>query len=245
MVKKGTARRHRCGQGTRCQEEAPGGRLCYDGGDSKDTPAQGNKDLLAPVKAASVSATFFADFMDRPEAEVFRMSRRLQWIIVIAVVIGVPMVAYHLIGYFWRLGFVPQAMGVWHIVYNETGLIVYKMPEDVAARLEKDGLNYLEKLPAQSHGHWRGRYSDWRATPIARDQRWEWPQGQPVSHPAWTSPGIGDYLFRYGFWIPIDEDVERMVNGALFQPGSYYAYGRIGMIILVPAARRIVYAYPG
>src|SRR5688572_18709901 len=180
------------------------------------------------------------------------MSRRLQLIIVIAVVIGVPLGGYYLLGYFWRLGFVPQAMGVWNVLYaseqswgfgpggNETGIIVYKMPEAVAAELEKDGITYLAHLAEQSNG--RGRYETWLPTPIVSDQRW--PQGGrgKMEGLTWTSPGIGDYLFRYGFWIPVDKAVEQMVNDALFRPGSYYAHGRTGMIILAPAARRIVYA---
>jgi hypothetical protein len=185
------------------------------------------------------------------------MSRRLQWIIVIAVVIGVPLLGYQLIVYVWRLGFVPQAMNVWSVLYaseqswgfgpggNETGIIVYKMPETVAAQLEKDGLKYLEHLAQQSHGGWRGRYETWLPTPVVYDQRWRRDNRGESEGLTWTSPGMGDYMFAYGFWIPIDKDVERMVNDALFRPGSYYAYGRIGMIVLIPAARRIVYTYKG
>jgi hypothetical protein len=173
------------------------------------------------------------------------MSRRRQWIIVIAVTIGVPWCSYHLINYFWRLGFVPQAMGVWNILYaseqswgvlwlpggKETGIIVYKMPEAVAAQLEKEGLTYLEHLPAQSHSGSRGRYDTWGQTPVVLDQQWEWPQFQLGMRGDWNSPGIGDYLFRYGFEIPLDKNIEQMVNDALFRPGSYYAYGRTGLII--------------
>ena len=153
------------------------------------------------------------------------MSRRLQWIIVIAVVIGVPLSGYYLLGYFWRLGFVPQAMGAWSVLYasekswgiglpadNETGIIVYKMPEAIAVQLEKDGLTYLEHLPAQAHGNWRGRYETWLPTPVASDPKWAWPRSQAGMQGDWSSPGIGDYLFRYGFVIPLDRDIEQMVN---------------------------------
>jgi len=61
----------------------------------------------------------------------------------------------------------------------------------------------------------------------------------------WNAPGIGDYMFIYGFVVPLDAEVERMVNEAIFDTGSYYAYGRIGMVILIPQALRIVYAYNG
>jgi hypothetical protein len=36
-----------------------------------------------------------------------------------------------------------------------------------------------------------------------------------------------------------------LVNEAILNPGSYYPFGRTGLIILIPSARRIVYAYAG
>jgi hypothetical protein len=186
------------------------------------------------------------------------MPRRLQWLVAIAVLIGVAWGGYQFLVRNHRLSFVPEAMDVSHILHaseeswgfgpggNETGITVYEMPKAVAAQLETAGLKYLENLPQQSHGHWRGRYEKWLPTPLVYDDRW--PGDQVARNQIdgdWTSPGIGDYMFRYGFVIPLDRDVERMVNDAIFRPGSYYAHGRIGMIILIPAARRIVYAYRG
>ena len=44
------------------------------------------------------------------------------------------------------------------------------------------------------------------------------------------SPGIADYMFRYGFRVTLNERVEQMVNDAILQPGSYYAYGRMASL---------------
>jgi hypothetical protein len=189
------------------------------------------------------------------------MSASLKWIAIIGLIIAIPWGGCQLNLHYHRLSFVPEAMGVSHILYaaeqswgfgpggNETGIIVYEMPKAVAEQLEARGLAYLQSLPQQPGGDWHGRYDNWRPTPVVRDRRWpKGGTGDRVSvegGPSWISPGIGDYMFFYGFEIPLDLGVERMVNEAIFTSGGYYAYGRIGMIILIPAAQRIVYAYNG
>ncbi len=185
------------------------------------------------------------------------MSRRRQWIIVIAALIGVAWVGYQFLLRGHRLSFVPEAMGVSNILYaaeesswgfgpggNGTSIIVYEMPTAIAARLQAQGLKYLEDLPQQSTG-WRGQYSTWLSTPVTSDPRWEWPRSLAGLHGGWSSPGIGDYLFRNGDLLRLDQGIEQLVNDAILRPGSYYAYGRIGVIILIPASRRIVFAYRG
>jgi hypothetical protein len=47
----------------------------------------------------------------------------------------------------------------------------------------------------------------------------------------------------YGRPDSLDPEVEKMVNEALATPGSYYAFGAIGILILMPARERIVYVY--
>jgi hypothetical protein len=49
----------------------------------------------------------------------------------------------------------------------------------------------------------------------------------------------------YGYCIPFDPDIEALANRALSMPGSFYAFGRIGMLLLIPAENRIIYAYIG
>jgi hypothetical protein len=181
------------------------------------------------------------------------MSLRQRWLVAILALIAVIWAGYALLLRNHRLSFVPAAMGVSTTLYagersyffgSGAGILVYEMPKPVAAALQAEGLKYLEQLPQQSVGGWRGLYSNWLPTPVTLDQQWEWPRSQAGLHGGWTSPGIGDYLFRYGDLMPLDRDVEQMVNDSILRPGSYYAYGRIGMIILIPATQRIVYAHP-
>jgi hypothetical protein len=156
-----------------------------------------------------------------------------------------------------HLSFVPEAMEVSEILYvaedswgfgpgaNETGIIVYPMPEAVAAGLIAEGVAYLEALPRNQRGDWHGTYDNWRDTPIRQDKHWPVIAASEPHICGAISPGIGDYTFPYDVCIPFDRDIERMVNQAIFVPGSYYAHGRAGVLILIPKARRIVYAYNG
>ena len=187
------------------------------------------------------------------------MARRnlkvLKWTLVIALLVVVPWIGWKLFLRQHHLSFLPGAMGVSKILYvaeeswgfgpggNETGIIVYEMPDDVTAALKAGGLTYLSGLPRQPTSNWQGVYANWRETPIVPDDQWL--KSHNEGSWQWTSPGIGDFMFRYGFAHRFDEGIEKMVNDAIFKPGSFYAFGRIGLIVLIPAERRIVYAYNG
>jgi hypothetical protein len=56
---------------------------------------------------------------------------------------------------------------------------------------------------------------------------------------------ISDYLNRYGFGIDVDPTVEALVDHAISKPGSFYSYGRIGVVIVIPRAKRSIFAYAG
>ena len=159
----------------------------------------------------------------------------------------------------WKLGmrshhlsFVPDALGVDDIDYveeqrwgipliglpgdNETGIIIYELPGDAADAIAKEGLRHLQGLPANSRSNgrdWRGRYDHWQATPFDDTAR---------ARMTWTYSGIPR---ECAFCVRVDPriwaEVERIVNA----PGSYYALGRIGVIVVSPRARRVIYMYNG
>jgi len=52
-------------------------------------------------------------------------------------------------------------------------------------------------------------------------------------------------LNRYGFGISIDAQIEQEINQAISKPGSFAAYGRTGILIVIPGIRRVVYAHNG
>ncbi len=163
-----------------------------------------------------------------------------------------------------HLAFVPPTMAVDRVLYvteeawgfgpggNETGIIVYPMPASVRKSLEQSGIAWLEALPSLGKPHdWQGRYETWNRTPIEGPKfKWRDAAACPADSrfraifPA-GCPSIAGYMGNYGFGIPFDPEVERMVNAALREPGSFYAFGRIGILILIPARDRIVYVYNG
>jgi hypothetical protein len=150
-----------------------------------------------------------------------------------------------------RLSHVPPALGVWQVVYaeeeawgfgpggNEAGFIAYRLPGGAARAIAAGGVDYLERMPPpEASRRWRGRYSDWRATPLAPDRRWP-------PDPTTGRHEILQYVCAYGFCIDADRDQLRAAAEAVNTPGSYYAYGRIGMIVVSPRTRRVYYLYNG
>jgi hypothetical protein len=155
-----------------------------------------------------------------------------------------------------RLSAVPLELGVKTIIYgeeiiggfgpggNETGLIVYELPDIAADKLSKHGVPYLNGFSytgkaAYSHG----TYYKWEETPIS--SRWDWSVQlkQPIEQT--KSPLISDYLGTYGFSIDVDPEIERTVDNTISVPGSYFSFGRTGVIIISPKEKIVIYAYAG
>src|SRR5688572_10297041 len=95
----------------------------------------------------------------------------------------------------------------------------------------------------------QGSYDDWHATPVPTTYSW----ADPAACPPVTSdrymlvypkgcPSISGLMGGYGL-LPFDRDIEVMANEALFSPGAYYAFGRWGILILIPERDRIVYVH--
>lgn len=160
--------------------------------------------------------------------------------------------------YIWHLGFVPAGLNVGLILYtkedawgfgpggNETGVIVYELPEHAADRVAAGGGKYLAELSNADGSGSRGHYRNWRTTPIAGEETWLHRDGTGKPWHAGHRPSIADYLNKYGFGIQIDADIPALIDDALWSPGNYYAYGPGGgLIIVAPNLRRIIYAYAG
>lgn len=126
-----------------------------------------------------------------------------------------------------HVGHLPGAFGVWRVLYvseeawgfgpggNEAGFLVYPLPERTADAVETSGLPWLEALrdaPRSSEG-WRGRFSDWRPTPIRPSARW-------MPDPASGRYDIVHYVCRYGFCIDIDAQHLRDAEDAVNSPGA-------------------------
>lgn len=138
-----------------------------------------------------------------------------------------------------RLSFVPKKLSVSNIVYtkeeifgfgpggNETGVLVYELPERTARDIEKIGIEYfIDAIDRQ--GNNIDLYQKWQKTPTADIEN------------------IENYLGRYGFGISIDPRIENEIDETILKSGSFFANGRGGRILIVnPKTRRVFLAYSG
>jgi hypothetical protein len=134
---------------------------------------------------------------------------------------------------------------------NETGLIEYELPDDVAKKITKEGMNYFLNLQKETVVIWGERrhdvYGEWYETPIFLSDAWQgtrYNNEETVSKTTFLS--IENYLDRYGFPVPINPKVGAMIDYVISIPGSYYAYGGGGgVLIVIPAEQKVIYAYAG
>ena len=153
----------------------------------------------------------------------------------------------------FMLSIVPDALGVTTIAYskeeswgfgpggNEAGIRFFLLPEAIAAEASKRGIEFFNSLPPnadQQDRSWRGQYEKWLETPVRPDTHW--PRDDKSA-----SLNIYDYICRYGFCIDIEPSIAEEATAIVNSPGSYYAYGRIGIIVVSPARRRVLYMYNG
>lgn len=147
---------------------------------------------------------------------------------------------------------VPEALQVRSILYandeswgfgpggNEAGIRFYPLSDAVSAKVASGGINYLQQLPPnkdQASRDWRGRYEQWSETPI-RGDHW-------TIHEDTGLLNVIDYICAYGFCIDIPSDRLRQANAIVSKPGSFYARGRIGTIVVSPKEKLVLYFYNG
>ena len=150
-----------------------------------------------------------------------------------------------------RMMYVPADIGATGILYskeenwgsivlplpgdNETGLFVYSLSNAQADEIIDEGLQffYRPENVEQRIGLQRS-FSQWYETPLADDDRW-----------AKGGRKIANYLGKYGFGIEISSSVEALVDGAISKPGSFYSFGRNGVVIVIPRDKRVIFTYAG
>jgi len=173
--------------------------------------------------------------------------------VLMLLLLGGPAAWYRHAEQAWALQVVPAALQVDRIAYrleeswgfgpggNEAGIRVYPLPAAVAADIVRRGQAFFDTMlpnPDQAARDWRGDYDQWQATPVALDARWGAPPGQ-------RQRVLTDYICRYGFCIDIDPAVAQQATAALREPGSYYAYGRIGLLLVSPRQQKVYYLING
>lgn len=175
------------------------------------------------------------------------------FVLLIALTLGLPYVAYKLYEQKFMLETVPDALNVSSIAYreeeswgfgpggNEAGIRLYPLPENVSHAIKKRGIEFFQSMPQnknQQSRDWRGLYTNWAETPVKPSQRW----GESKTS---GRLDIYDYICAYGFCIIIKPSVVEEANSIVNSPGSFYAYGRIGLIIVSPEKNLVLYFYNG
>lgn len=189
-------------------------------------------------------------------SEVKTVPRFPKWLIITIILVFAPIILWQVFVYKHHIDFVPKDLGVWRVLYskekvwglgpggNETGVIVYDLPQSSAELIKTQGIEYLSTLPSVRKGKsWQGIYSTWNATPISKKHK-NWFE-IPTTDDLTDEPQLENYLNKYGFGIPVKQSVEEQINEAMSTPGSFFAYGRIGIIIIAPQIHRVFYVYVG
>lgn len=157
---------------------------------------------------------------------------------------------YQYVIYQHHLSFLPNSMHVSKQLYsseeswgfgpggNETGLIEFDLPSDISENVGKKGISYLNQL-----GNSAKCYGSWQETPISMDGDVWYKNGDGQ---VGTSPDIENYLYRYGFYIPIKQSIINEVNQSISVSESYLDYCQGGgVIIVIPKINKIIFAYSG
>ena len=178
--------------------------------------------------------------------------RRVHFFLILSVLIASPIVTFKVYERDFKLSVVPDALQVNSISYseeeswgfgpggNEAGIRVYPLPEEVANQITRRGIEFFNNLPAnenQRKRRWRGRYGSWNVTPVKEDFYWKQKEEGGLD--------IYDYICRYGFCIEIDGAVVGQATDIINNEGNYYAYGRVGLIVVSPTKKLVLYMYNG
>jgi len=153
-----------------------------------------------------------------------------------------------------HLRMVPAGLGISQVIYareeswgfgpggNETGLIVFELPVEVASNLERQGIRFLDQYMPDEVAVRRSSSSHipfrWKGTPVPVE-------GSDDDANSTLSYDIGKYLNRYGFGLSIDKEVARDINHALSSQGNFVDDDGRRLIILMPKAAELVVAYRG
>lgn len=145
---------------------------------------------------------------------------------------------------------------------------VYEVQRKLADRIAIDGLDYLESLRSSKHAknkkkrilkkkeqndfihpYWVG-YSDWRPTPILKEQQWLrfgrelYPGWQPKLI-TFYSP-FGNDTTKLDFISTIAPEFSSSFHKASSEQGNYYAYGGYRgkcLLVIVPSQKNAYYLY--
>lgn len=124
---------------------------------------------------------------------------------------------------------------------NEQGLIIYKLPDDVASKITSQGINFFDNISIAKHSNIQSdSYEKWDKTPIIDDSNWLDNDSNLEAKP--NKASVKNF-FANGGPIEIELKIEEEVNSIIMEEDNFYSRGRIGTLIVAPAKRKIIYIY--
>lgn len=168
-------------------------------------------------------------------------------------------IAFKAYEYNFYLRYALHEFGVWHISYlkhdswgfiraKSSGVVVYELPDDVSKAIQEQGVQYLKNLPSSSGDIWENRaFAQWLPTPIEVTKYWvDYMSMNEKNDYSKETPALSSYLNAFGFGVSVRQDIEALADNAIRTKGSYYAYMSHGSVmIVIPAARKLIFAYRG
>ncbi|HCS63890.1 MAG TPA: hypothetical protein DIW64_07250 [Cellvibrio sp.] len=175
------------------------------------------------------------------------------FVLLLFIFIAIPLGSFKIYERNLMLSYIPDALDVNSISYseeeswgggpggNEAGIIVYPLSEKMSENISSRGIEFFKYLPPnKNHKNrkWRGNYENWLETPIKSSAHWKPKENKRMLE-------IYDYICAYGFCIDIKPEIVEEANSIVNSEGSYYAYGRIGLIVVCPRRKLVLYFYNG
>ena len=139
---------------------------------------------------------------------------------------------------YWYEGYLPQAIEIEELLFIEDsggfregcGAAVYKMDGLSLENIRTHGLDALSEAK-QPRRHKAREYSDWKETPYIE------PKDEIVRNGWLTGMNEG--------CSDIPSEMERDINEALREPGSFYATGHESGLIVIPKRGWIIFSHFG
>lgn len=203
--------------------------------------------IMLLILLAVLAAFFYTGFL------VYKRLSLLYFLLLLFALVATPYLVFKSYEKEFLFSIVPDALKVKSISYreeeswgfgpggNEAGIRIYPLSEQIASEISQRGIEFFNNLPPnqdQQSRDWRGRYENWSETPIRANERWKWNLNT-------AQLDIYDYIGAYGFSIDIKPEVVKQANEIVNSAGSYYAYGRIGLIVVCPSKKLVLYLYNG
>lgn len=177
--------------------------------------------LLAIFALTPIVIYFIYDFL-----KVLYSRNRLFFVIVLIAMIVAPYSWYKNYERETYLSYIPQGLNVSKIVYayseEDTTLVIYELPVQIADNVQKYGLSYLKTLLEEhktNEEYYRNTYSDWKELPLGYK--------------------LINFYDSAGSTTNIDPKIIKSIMHTFMKKKNYMASGRYGKIVVIPSERKV------